>query len=276
MDSVTDFFTDFLSSSLGAGSELGSILQVSGALLVAYSGGVLSSLTPCVYPVIPITVSVVGGIGEAKRSWREVWVRSVLYVFGMTVVYSFLGVAAGLTGRVFGSLTNSSGWYISLGVIMTVAGLIMMDVITFDPFVFWQGLKLKIGNFLKRSGRRSTCQSNSDAPSRSGQHKREMTLSGVFALGASSGFIAAPCTTPVLTVILAYIAKTQSVVFGFALMFAFSVGLGTILLIVAAFAGAVRLLPRSGTWMKAVKTASGLILLVFAEYLLYRAGTLGG
>jgi thiol:disulfide interchange protein DsbD len=72
------------------------------AILFAYFGGVLSSLTPCIYPMIPITVSVVGGAGPLKRSWGEVLLRGFAYVLGMTVVYSFLGVLAGLTGKVFG------------------------------------------------------------------------------------------------------------------------------------------------------------------------------
>ncbi|MGK5087327.1 cytochrome c biogenesis protein CcdA, partial [Bdellovibrionota bacterium FG-2] len=76
--------------------------------------------------------------------------------------------------------------------------------------------------------------------------------------------------------ILAYIAKTQSVGVGLALMISFSVGLGTLLLIVAVFAGAIRVLPRSGQWLRMIKVISGLILLGFAEYLIFKAGTLGG
>ena len=95
-------------------------------------------------------------------------------------------------------------------------------------------------------------------------------------LGASSGFIAAPCTTPVLTSILAFIAKTQSVGLGLALMVAFSLGLGTLLMIIAGFTGALQLMPRSGHWMKRIKTLSGIILLGFAEYLIYRGGAMGG
>ena len=107
-------------------------------------------------------------------------------------------------------------------------------------------------------------------------HQSEATLIGAFTLGASSGFIAAPCTTPVLTGILAYIAKTQSIGLGFSLMASFSLGLGTLLLVIATFAGAVQILPKSGHWMKAVKVLSGILLLGFAEYLIYTAGQRGG
>ena len=255
-----DFVTDFLAKLLGPGSGSLGFGETFVAIGAAYLGGVLSSLTPCIYPMIPITVSVVGGIGRERKGIGPVLVRGLFYIAGMAVTYSFLGVLAGLTGKVFGSFTNTSGWYLTLGVIMNVAALWMMDVIQFDP-VAW-------GNALKRKWSKGAPVA---APV-----QREMTHISAFLLGASSGFIAAPCTTPVLTSILAYIAKTQSVGLGLALMLSFSLGLGTLLLVIATFAGAARALPRSGLWMERVKKASGLLLLAFAEYLIFRAGTLGG
>lgn len=261
MDSITQFLSNLLSAS----GEL-TLYQVLLAVLTAYVGGVLSSMTPCVYPMIPITVSVVGGFHtEQRRAWHEIWVRSLCYVSGMATIYSFLGVVAGLTGKVFGTLTNTMGWYLGLGAIMTLAALMMMDIVTFDPLAFWESLKRKFAHGSKGMHAHPTPM-----------ERKEMTLLGAFSLGASSGFIAAPCTTPVLTSILAYIAKSQSVGLGLALMLAFSAGLGTLLLVIAGFAGSMRVLPKSGKWMKAVKVGSGVLLLVFAEYLIYRAGSLGG
>jgi thiol:disulfide interchange protein DsbD len=187
------------------------------------------------------------------------------YVSGMTVVYSFLGVLAGLTGKVFGSFTNTSSWYLGLGLIMTLAALVMIDVVPFDPQIWWESAKRYFQN---KRGVSSSIKNDFV--------EKEVTVLTCFILGASSGFIAAPCTTPVLTSILAFIAKTQSVGLGFGLMFAFSLGLGTLLIVIAAFTGALQVLPRSGQWMKTIKTASGLILLAFAEYLIYRSGSLGG
>lgn len=257
--------SDHLGSLLAAGSAA-SFGQIVVALAVAYLGGILASLTPCVYPLIPITVSVVGGIGHLdphrKHNLRGVWLRGAAYVGGMTVIYSFLGVLAGVSGKVFGSFTNTPGWYLTLGLIMTLASLTMLDIIPFDPAVWWESAKRRWWGANYRP--------------RAMQAQAETSLLGAFTLGASSGFIAAPCTTPVLTSILAYIAQTQSVGLGFGLMFFFSLGLGTILLIVAAFAGAVTVMPRSGQWMKTIKTLSGLLLLAFAQYLMYRAGALGG
>jgi thiol:disulfide interchange protein DsbD len=144
---------------------------------------------------------------------------------------------------------------------MTLAALVMMEVLPFDPIHWWSSIKRAVGIKGSTAARPQT---------------QEMTLFGAFGLGASSGFIAAPCTTPVLTAILAFIAETKSVGLGMGLMIAFSIGLGTLLLVIAVFAGAVQILPRSGKWMNAVKVLSGLLLLGFAGTLIYKAGALGG
>lgn len=259
------FATDFLGKILSSDSSQFGILQLLSAAGLAYVGGVLASLTPCVYPMIPITIGVIGGMNREtneRRAWHELLLRGASYIFGMAVTYSFLGVLAGLTGKVFGSFTNTAGWYLSLGMVMNLTALVMMDVIPFDPMSWWQTLKYKLG-----FGSPSTSLK---------ADRQEMTLLGVFILGASSGFIAAPCTTPVLTSILAYIAKTQSIGLGMVLMFAFSLGLGTLLLVIAISTGALQIMPRSGMWMKRVKIASGILLLAFAEYLIFKAGRTGG
>ncbi|MBI4924828.1 MAG: sulfite exporter TauE/SafE family protein [Bdellovibrio sp.] len=254
-----DFVSNFLNSLLSlepAQSHIGHYLL---AVIVTYAGGVLSSLTPCVYPMIPITVSVVGGIsGHSRRSWKEVLFRIIAYMIGMTLVYSFLGVAAGLTGKIFGSFTNTSGWYLFLGIILTLASLMMLEVIRFDPSQFIHKLK-----------RSHTKQHHLANP-------KEVTHLGAFFLGISSGFIATPCTTPALTSVLAFIAQTQSVGVGLLLMFSFSLGLSTILLLIGLFTGALQILPKSGKWLEMVKLTSGLILLAFAGYLIYRSGQLSG
>lgn len=253
---------EILQSAGHAGNSGLTFIQGVGAFFLAYLGGILASLTPCVYPMIPITVGVVGGMGPNRRSWREIWVRAAAYVSGMAMVYSFLGVLAGLTGRVFGSFTNTSGWYLGLGIVFTLSALVMLDVIPFDPMQWWSQLRHKLG--LRRKG----------VPA--AEQRKELTLLGAFGLGASSGFIAAPCTTPVLTSILGFVAQTQSVGQGLVLMIGFSLGLGTILLVIAGFAGAIQILPRSGAWMLTVKKVSGAILLAFSGYLIYRSGQLGG
>ena len=261
--------SEFLAGLLGDGTGLGAG-QFLIALGVVYAGGFLSSLTPCIYPMIPITVSVIGGMnpthkGVARKSWREVALRCFVYISGMSIVYAFLGVLAGLTGRVFGTLTNNSGWYLVMGIVMSLGALVMLDVVPFDPVAWWENLKRRWNH---ARGRPHVSQSPTE--------RRELTWLGAFTLGMSSGFIAAPCTTPALTAVLAFIAQTQSVVVGMVLMLAFAWGLGTILLAIGFFTGAVTLLPRSGMWMKWVKLLSGLILLAFSYYLIYQSGATGG
>ncbi len=249
-----DQLANSLENLLKSGSLGGAIL----ALALAYVGGILSSLTPCIYPMIPITIGVVGGIQthHEERNKRGIFFRGVAYVLGMTIVYAFLGVLAGITGQVFGALTNTSKWYLGLSFIMTLAALMMMDVLPIDPQAILDRMK-------RSMGLNSSIKSNTE---------KEATLLGAFVLGASSGFIAAPCTTPVLSAILAYIAQTQSVLLGLGLMIFFALGLGTILIGIAAFAGSFQRLPKAGQWMNRIKIFSGILILAFAQYLMFKAG----
>ena len=139
---------------------------------------------------------------------------------------------------------------------MTFASLMMMDILPFDPQAWLDRIKRSLGLS-------SSSKANSE---------KEATLIGAFALGASSGFIAAPCTTPVLTAILGFIAQTQSVILGLGLMIFFAFGLGTILLAITFFAGSIQKLPRAGAWMNKIKIGSGILILLFAEYLFFKAG----
>lgn len=240
---------------LKASLASGSAASFLGALMLCYLGGILSSFTPCIYPMIPITVGFVGGASE--QSVRNGCFLSSLYVLGMSLVYTVLGIFASLTGRIFGAMTNSTGWYLALGFVMVVSALWMMDVIEFDPNVW-------ISRFKSHKPR-----GVHHAP----HHTPQSTRMGALVLGASSGFIAAPCTTPVLTTILSYIATQQSVVLGALLMFTFALGLGTILVVIGTFTGAVKILPKSGKWMQTVKLVSGLLILALGQYYVFKAGT---
>jgi cytochrome c-type biogenesis protein len=252
MHSLSELIEAFLSpSSFG-------LINLLAAIGVAYLGGILSSLTPCIYPMIPITIGVIGGIDSTSRSWKSLVLKTFSYVLGMTAVYSFLGVGAGLTGKVFGSFTNTTVWYFGLGLFMNLAALVMLDVIPLDLSALFSKLT-NAGNSNK----------NQATPDQS-------TFAAALLMGATSGTIAAPCTTPVLAAILGYIAHTKSIGVGLALMLAFSLGLSTILLVIAFFAGSIRRLPRAGSWLKPVKIMSGLLLLAFAEYLIFKAGKMGG
>lgn len=229
------------------------------ALMLAYLGGVLSSFTPCIYPMIPITIGFIGGTTE--RSVKMGLVLSGFYVLGMAVVYSVLGIVASLSGKIFGTMTNTAGWYLVLGAIMLGSALWMMGVIKLDPNV----IMAKVLH-TRTHHRRATVAGIVE--------RNEGTILGAFVLGITSGFVASPCTTPVLTTILSYIANEKSVVFGGLLMFCFALGLGTILVLVGTFTGAMKILPKSGLWMERIKLFSGLLILVLAEYFIFKAGAL--
>jgi thiol:disulfide interchange protein DsbD len=245
-------------ASLSSALQTGTISSSLMAILLAYFGGIISSFTPCIYPVIPITVGFIGGASE--KSIKAGWVMSSFYVLGMAAVYTVLGLIASFSGKIFGSFTNTSSWYLFIGFIMVFSSLWMLDVIKFDLNVW-----------LSRLNKKKLHTKNSIPGI---VERNEGTILGAFLLGGSSGFIAAPCTTPVLTTILAYIANEKSLAFGSLLMFAFALGLGTILVFIGTFTGALKLLPKSGKWLNTVKVFSGLLILALGQYFVYKAGTL--
>jgi thiol:disulfide interchange protein DsbD len=246
-------------SNLKTALEAGTILSSIGALALAYLGGVLSSLTPCTYPMIPITIGFIGG--TSQKSVKTGWVLSSFYVLGMAAVYTVLGMIASLSGKIFGTMTNSPVWYLLLGGIMLLSALWMFDVIKLDPNVL-------VAKFLHTQRHHKTGTVAGIV------ERNEGTILGAFVLGITSGFIASPCTTPVLTTILSFIAYEKSVVFGALLMFFFALGLGTLLVVVGTFTGAMKLLPKSGVWMNRIKLFSGILILALAEYFVFKAGTL--
>lgn len=246
-------------SQLKAALEAGTVMSALGALVLAYFGGILSSFTPCIYPMIPITVGFIGG--TAERSVKAGWILSSFYVLGMAAIYTVLGIVASLSGKIFGTFTNTPGFYLVLGTIMIVSALWMLGVIKLDPNVL----------VAKLMHSRAKHSPNSAAGI---VERNEGSVLGAFILGASSGFIASPCTTPVLTTILSYIAIQQSVVFGGLLMFFFALGLGTILVVIGTFTGAMKILPKSGRWLEHMKLISGLLILALSQYFIFTAGTL--
>lgn len=237
-----------------------SIFSFFGALLLAYLGGIISSFTPCIYPMIPITVGFVGG--TADRNIKNGWILSSIYVLGMSTIYTIIGIIAAISGRIFGTLTNTPGWYLGLGIVLVLSSLWMMDVIQFDPMVWVE----------KWSSKFKKTHPHHHHPTQK-ETLRSKELSA-FLLGFSSGFIAAPCTTPVLTTILTFIATEKSIITGGLLMFSFALGLGTILVVIGTFAGALKILPKSGKWMSNVKKISGYMILAIGMYFTYKAGQL--
>lgn len=216
------------------------------SFLAVYLGGVLISFTPCIYPVVPITVAFIGARGSSKG---RAFFLSLIYVMGMAVTYTILGAVAALSGKLFGQIQSNPWTYFVIGNICILMGLSMFDVFA---------LSVRIPAFITR------VQSK----------KRTEGIVGSFLVGAASGLVMGPCTAPVLAVILSYAATRQNVVFASGLMFVFACGMGTLLILVGTFAGLLAGIPKSGVWMVRISRLFGWILLGAGEYFLIHAGML--
>ena len=218
------------------------------ALPLVFIGGVLTSLTPCIYPMIPITASLVGGqSGVTASRWRPLSL-TLSYVLGLALVYAALGLFAGLSGTLFGTVSTNPWLYFGMANLLIIAALAMVDVI---PVRLPQGLAQRAAN--AGSG---------------GQ------LVGTFAMGAASGLVAAPCSAPVMAAVLTWVSTTHSAVLGFVYLFVFSLGMSTLLVAVGVSAGTLSRLPRAGSWMMWVKKIFAIIMLGAAEYYLIKMGQL--
>ncbi len=215
------------------------------ALPVLFAAGVVTSLTPCVYPMIPITAGILGGAGSVARSRRRTALLTGTYVVGLALVYASLGLLAGLTGTLFGSVSSNPWAYFAMGNLLLLAGLALLDVFTIRA----------PGRLLAWASRASA-----DSPV------------GVFLLGATSGLVAAPCGAPAFAAVLTFVGATGSAVLGFVYLFVFSLGMTALLVVIGLFAGLASSLPRSGAWMVWVKQAGGVLLLAMAEYYFIQMG----
>ncbi len=210
--------------------------------LAVFVSGLLTSLTPCVYPLLPI---VVGYLGSREGTAGSRFAASLSYILGMALVYSALGMAAALTGSLFGSLTTNTYVYLAFGVLLLFLGGSMMDWY-YIPMPHLPGL----------------------AP----ESLKKSPFIGPFVMGLTSGMVASPCTAPVLGTLLVYVAAKKAVVTGTLLLFTFSMGLSSMLLIIGFFAGS--LMPKSGAWMVKVKKALAFLILGAGIYFIYAAGKL--
>ena len=215
------------------------------AYVSVFFAGVLTSFTPCIYPMIPITIGVVGG--QEKSGRLHAFILSLSYVIGMALTYAALGVIASLTGQFFGKISANPITMLIIANIIILFGLSMLDVFT-----------IPIPQFL--------------AKGQVGSNKRG--IPGAFFMGLASGVIAAPCTTPVLGVLLTYVATKQHVLFGSSLLLTFALGMNMLLLLIGTFAGLLTALPQSGMWMVRIKKIMGFLLIAMGEYFLIQAGKL--
>jgi len=221
-----------LKNALAEGSAL--------AFLIVFGAGFLTSLTPCVYPMIPITISYIGGKSTGGGKLKG-FILSLFYVLGLALVYALLGVVAALTGALFGSITQIPAVIGGVALIFGIMGLSMLGLFDIQLPASLQGR-------MQSSGPRSG-------------------FIGAIAMGAVAGLVAAPCAGPVIVALMTYIASTGKVIFGFTLMMSFAAGMGILFIVLGTFSGLLSALPSAGMWMAKVKKAFGIIMLAAALYI---------
>lgn len=209
--------------------------------LFVFVAGFLTSLTPCVYPMIPITISIIGA--RASQGNRgKAFTLSVSYVLGIATTYSLIGALAAKTGASFGS---------ALGNIYVVGFVSVIFVaMAFSMFGFYEMqvpavIRNKLGNANTGSG-----------------------FSGAYFSGLFAGIVASPCIGPVLVSIFTYVAQTANVLFGFTLFFTFAMGLGILFIVLGTFSGLMTTLPKAGGWMEDIKNVFGYVFIGMALYYL--------
>lgn len=206
--------------------------KIWGSFGVIFLGGLLTAMTPCVYPLIPITVGVFGARQASSRG--RAMLLTGAYVVGMGAVFSALGLVAALSGKAFGSVLGNGAFSVFLAVFMAVLAASMFGA-------FELALPSALATRLSGLGGSG--------------------IAGAFLMGSVSGFLAAPCTGPVLTGVLTFVAQTKNAPLGALLLFTYAMGIGVPFFLIGVFT--VRL-PKGGEWMDWVKSVFGIVLLAMA------------
>ena len=205
---------------------------------LVFLGGLALNLTPCVYPLIPITISYFGGQAEGKRG--SVVSHAIIYVLGMAITYSILGVIAAITGSLFGAALQNPIVLIFIALVLVLLSLSMFDL-----------YEIRVPAFL----------SNFAGGAKKGYF-------GTFFMGLTVGIVAAPCIGPFVLALLTFVGERGDVFLGFWLFFVLALGLGVPFLFLGIFSGSINKIPRSGAWMIWVRKIFGFILIAMAIYFL--------
>lgn len=203
-------------------------------LLMLYGLGLLLAFTPCVYPMVPVTVGYFSAQGESRT--RKVVLLAAMYVLGLALTYSTLGAVAATTGKMFGTAMQSPAVLLGIAAVLVALALSMFGLYELQAPAFIQN---------KASGKSGVL--------------------GALFMGLVFGIVCAPCVGPVVLGLMAFVAHLGSPLMGFGLFFALSLGIGTPLFLLAAFSAK---LPVPGMWMVAVKKAAGFLLVGAAAYFL--------
>ncbi|MFH1226431.1 MAG: cytochrome c biogenesis protein CcdA [Planctomycetota bacterium] len=216
------------------------------AVFFAVIAGVVTSFSSCIFPLIPIIASYLGSRGEPSKFHN--FLLAVFYVIGMSIVYTALGIMAALTGKMFGNVPSHPLVNLMVGNILILLGLSLLDV-----------FKLPIPGFGTGAGT-----------------GKGHGILGILFLGMISGFVAAPCTAGVFQTIIDFIAQTKDVLFGGAVMFSYTIGLGFLLVVIGTVTGILSNLPKGGNWTAVIRKVFAFVMIATGEYFLIKAGLLWG
>lgn len=203
--------------------------------IVAFVGGIFLSFTPCVYPLIPVVISFIGAAQTSSK--KQKFFLSLIYVLGISLMYSVLGLISALGGKIFGQINANPITHLIVGIIFIFLGLSFLDVFTLSFFSFRHNIRPK-GFF------------------------------SIFLIGLLSGLVISPCLTPALGAILVYVGSKQNLLFGVTLLLTFAFGMGLPLILIGTFTGILTSLPKSGPWLDKIKKICGLILIFAGVYFL--------
>src|ERR1041384_845513 len=215
------------------------------ALPLLFAAGGLVGSTPRILPMILITVRGVCGPAGCGTPGRRVIGLTLTYVLGLALFYALMGLIAGLTGSLFGTIASNPWVLLAVANLLLLCGLAMLDVFPVaapQRLVAWAS-GLSGGSY-----------------------------PAVLLLGATSGIVAAPCGAPAFAAVLTWVATTRGGLLGFIYLFVFSLGLAAFLAVVGVFYGTLTSLCKPGPWMVWIKRSAGVVLLLTAEYYFVRVG----
>ncbi len=208
-------------------------------LLFVFLGGLMTSFSPCILSMLPVMLGYIGGLEKPTRT--KGFITSASFVLGLAVTFAILGIVASLLGKVFGQI--GPFWLYIIGFFAILMGLQLIGVI------------------------------NIDLPGLKAMPEKKGGILGAFGVGLLFGLVASPCATPVLAVLMTYVAGEGVLWYGALLLFIYGLGHGLPLIIAGTFTAVLKSLPRLQKWGHNITYLSGCLLIILGLYFFIRTGS---